>query len=145
MRASSSSEHEAVVTRHASRAVKETSKKSDSPDTRADIWRWAVETNQLAENQLAENSRLAVARERTPCTTRKKAPQRQLSSSRDELTSYRCDSSSARMKSSSCSNEVRSPSACRASTTESSFDTNDLSSSSDSETLVARPAKGLRK
>ena len=43
------------MTRHASRAVKETSKKSDSPDTRADIWRWAVETNQLAEN-----SRLAV-------------------------------------------------------------------------------------
>ena len=63
------------MTRHASRAVKETSKKSDSPDTRADIWRWAVETNQLAENQLAKNSRLALARERNPCTTRKKAPQ----------------------------------------------------------------------
>ena len=52
----SSSESDAVEVQHASTMVEETSKKSDSPDTRADIKRWAVE-----------------AGERTPCTTRKKA------------------------------------------------------------------------
>ena len=69
---------------HASTAVEETTKKLDSPDKK---W-WAkkaaanktagrdasdVGTNQLTKNQPAENSQMAEARERTPCTTRKKA------------------------------------------------------------------------
>ena len=93
VKASSSSENEAVVARHTSTAAEETSKKSDSPDTRADIRRRAREStadktagrdanaadrnqfaeNQLAKNQLAENSRPVMARERTPSTTKKKA------------------------------------------------------------------------
>ena len=79
VKASSSSENEAVVARHAS---------TDSPDTRANIRRRAgdatadkiaggdpnaADTNQFAENQLAKNSRPVVARERTPGTTNKKA------------------------------------------------------------------------
>ena len=43
VRASPSSEHEAVVARHTSTAVEETSKKLDSPNIRANIKRWARE------------------------------------------------------------------------------------------------------
>ena len=87
MRASSSSEHDAVVARRASTAVEEISRKSDSPDTRAAIRRWAgeaattritgqdaiaVEPNQLAENAVVNRPQLAMAREGIPCMTRKK-------------------------------------------------------------------------
>ena len=99
VRASPSSEHEAVVPRQASTAMEETSKKSDSPNTRADIKWWtreaaankiagrdanAVDTNQLAENQPAENSWLAEARERTRKKAESSAPRREPSSSSSE-------------------------------------------------------------
>ena len=41
VRASSSSKHEAAVAQDASTAAEETSRKLDSPDTRANIRRWA--------------------------------------------------------------------------------------------------------
>ena len=74
VRASSLSEHEAVVTRHASTPVEETSKKSDSLDTKQWVGKATadkiarhdanmIDTNKFAENQLFENSRLNVARD----------------------------------------------------------------------------------
>ena len=52
-------------------AGEELPRKSDSPDTRADIRQWAKEAaaDKLAENQLSENPQLDEARERTPCTS----------------------------------------------------------------------------
>ena len=85
----------------------------------------AVDTNQLAKNQLAENYRLNVARGRTPRTINKKAESsatlRKSISSSDESSFFNNESSSSSGESTFY-------------TGESSFDTNELSSSSESET-----------
>ena len=103
----------------------------------------AVDMNQLAENQPAENSRLAEARERTPCTTRKKAessaPRREPSSSSSESSAGRREPSSSINESSSSSSESSFY------TCELSCDNDELSSSSDSETVMARYANVARK
>ena len=172
MKVSSSSEHEAVVARHTSTAVEETSKKSNNPDTRANIRQRAgeaaadkmagrdanaVDANQLAKNQISETSWPVMARERTHSLTRKKAkssaPRRKLSSFSDESSSSIDESSSSIDESSSSIDELSSSideSSSASSklsfyTCESSFDTDELNSSSDSKTVMAWHAKMAKK
>ena len=76
-------------------AGEELPRKSDSPDARGNMRQRAREAaaDQLAENQLAKNPKLAKARVSTPCKSRKKARSR-----------------AARREPSSSSNVSRSPS-----------------------------------